>query len=76
MEMTANREHSQAKQAEMVAQPVESEAKEAPQSAPRGFPCRWCKSRNTTVRKTYSNQKRKRFCRTCQREFLTIETAP
>lgn len=76
MEKPANREQSEPKAPELEAKPPEPTPKEAPGEPTRGFPCRWCKSRNTKVKKTYSSMKRMRFCLHCGRTFQTIETAP
>lgn len=73
MERLSNRGPDAPKVPEMEGKPEESEAKESLRDELRGVPCRWCRSRNTRVRKSYLDGKRKRFCDACMREFITVE---
>lgn len=63
--------------------PVETATKGVPkQDAPRppvGISCPWCKSSDTGVRQTWDLKghgirKRRRYCRSCGRTYLTDET--
>jgi hypothetical protein len=75
MEKGLNQREDAPKEPEMAAKQAESEAEKTEEPVPRGFPCRYCGSRNTMVYRTLPSMKRERKCNSCHRRFFTIERA-